>query len=72
MSTSKNVARVSKACVACGNCAMVCPKGAISIYKGTCAVLEAQTCIGCGVCATSCPAGLIQIALREGGGAGHA
>jgi len=50
-----------KYCVACGCCRKVCPKGAISIYKGKFAQISAD-CVGCGKCAVECPASTIQLA----------
>lgn len=35
-------------CVACGVCVKVCPKNAISIYKGCYAEIDETLCIGCG------------------------
>ena len=37
-------------CVACGVCVKVCPKDAISIYKGCYARIDEEKCIGCGIC----------------------
>ena len=51
-------------CVACGVCALQCPRQAISIYKGCYAVVEDSTCVGCGLCERSCPACAIE--LKEG------
>lgn len=49
-------ARVEQgACVACGCCVKVCPKGAISIFKGIFARVDRETCVGCGKCAKECP-----------------
>ena len=50
-----------KICVACGCCMKVCPLGAISIYKGLFAQVEANKCVGCGKCAKECPASIISI-----------
>lgn len=47
-------------CVACGVCVKVCPKGAISIYKGCYSVVDEDICIGCGICEKNCPAGVIH------------
>jgi len=48
-------------CVACGCCSKVCPLGAISIYKGLFAQVNAEKCVGCGKCAKECPASIIEI-----------
>ena len=47
-------------CVACGVCVKVCPKDAISIYKGCYAQIDEEKCIGCGFCEKNCPAGVIH------------
>ena len=44
-------------CVACGVCVKGCPKSAISIYKGSYAVVDTKACVGCGICERSCPTG---------------
>lgn len=51
-------------CVACGVCVKVCPKDAISIYKGCYAVVDDEQCIGCGICEKNCPAGVMHKVLR--------
>ena len=48
-------------CVSCGACVKVCPKNAISIWKGCFAVVNEETCVGCGLCARTCPAGCIEV-----------
>jgi ferredoxin len=52
----------SDECVACGCCAKVCPRGAISVYRGVRAVVDKEKCVGCGKCAAACPASVIEIA----------
>ena len=52
-------------CVACGVCVKVCPKDAISIYKGCYAQIDEEKCIGCGICEKNCPAGVIHKVLRQ-------
>lgn len=55
-----------KICVSCGACIKVCPKEAISIWKGCFAEVNSDECIGCGKCTKTCPASCITI---EVGGA---
>ena len=52
-------------CVACGVCALQCPREAINIYKGCYAVVELEKCVGCGICAKACPANAITIEMQE-------
>ena len=49
----------SKKCVACGRCAVVCPKNCHSLeamHK-----FERKMCIGCGACAEVCPTGALEL-----------
>ena len=48
-------------CVACGVCALQCPREAIDIYKGCYAVVDVTKCVGCGICEKACPAGSIMV-----------
>ena len=61
---SKNIAAVSKECVACGCCVKACPLGALSVHRGKYAVVR-ENCAGCGKCAAICPACVIEIVVRE-------
>ncbi|MBT9775648.1 4Fe-4S dicluster domain-containing protein [Clostridium sp. MCC353] len=47
-------------CVACGACVKVCPRKAISIYKGIFAAVDFAACVGCGLCVGTCPASVIE------------
>ena len=63
---SKRVAQVDRdRCVACGACAKVCPRQAVSVWRGCWAAVDAVCCVGCGKCAKICPAD--AIALEERG-----
>ena len=48
-------------CVSCGACRKVCPRDAISIWKGCYAVVDGAKCVGCGLCVKACPAGCIEV-----------
>jgi ferredoxin len=61
MVKAKKAAFISKECVACGTCIKVCPLHALSIYKGTIAVVDLSKCVGCGKCAKVCPANVIIV-----------
>ena len=52
-------------CVACGECARTCLRGAISVYRGCYAVVDEANCVGCGLCARACPAGCIRAVERS-------
>ena len=61
----KRKAFVGKECVACGACVGVCPRTAITIYKGMYAHVDENICIGCTKCVNVCPAGVIDMINRE-------
>ena len=48
-------------CVACGCCAKVCPRAAISVSHGINAVIDETICVDCGKCAKECPASIITL-----------
>lgn len=63
---SPKYARVdTKPCVSCGTCVLVCPREAISVYRGCWAVVDTERCIGCNKCGKACPAGCITMVRRE-------
>ena len=47
-------------CVSCGCGIKVCPKGAIEVKNGICAVINQDLCIGCGKCVLEYPASIID------------
>ncbi|BDC96167.1 MULTISPECIES: ATP-binding protein [Treponema] len=53
-------------CAACGACAAVCPRGAISVIGGCFAQVDSEKCVGCGLCARTCPAGTITASYAGG------
>lgn len=61
----KKRAIVGKDCVACGTCAKACPFAAISVPKGTVAVVDPDKCVGCGKCEKACPAEVISVEAVE-------
>lgn len=50
-------------CIACGQCAEICPAEAIEVEKV--ARFDHQKCIGCAECIVICPQGAIQILWNE-------
>ncbi len=64
MKKSLKLAIVGKECVACGCCAAVCPLGAISVFRGVIAQVDAGRCVGCGKCSKVCPAAVITLEER--------
>ncbi|MFH1150444.1 MAG: 4Fe-4S binding protein [Actinomycetota bacterium] len=57
--SSGYVARVSTDCTACGDCAEICPFGAVTLQET--AVVDEAVCMGCGVCEGACPDVLISL-----------
>jgi ferredoxin len=47
-------------CQKCGDCADICPFGAITLADGQVA-LDADACMGCGVCIDACPEGALTL-----------
>ena len=48
-------------CVACGCCVKVCPREAITVWKGIMAKVDVDKCVGCGKCEKECPASVINM-----------
>lgn len=63
---SKKYAQVNTdRCVACGACTKVCPKSAVSVWRGCYAAVDTEKCVGCGKCVKICPASCIALKERE-------
>lgn len=52
--------KCSFGCIGFGDCAAVCPQGAICISDGI-ARIDTRKCIGCGLCQKACPQNIISI-----------
>jgi Na+-translocating ferredoxin:NAD+ oxidoreductase subunit B len=48
-------------CLGYGNCARICPVGAIQTVAHNLAVVDPQRCISCGLCVKACPRNLIRL-----------
>ena len=54
----------SYGCLGCGDCAAVCPTGAICLDDGI-ARINRELCLGCGACARACPKKIISAAPEK-------
>ena len=50
--------RITDDCVACGDCAAICPVEAITIGDMKCEI-DADACLDCGACAGVCSIGAV-------------
>lgn len=64
MKKTRKAAVEQRLCVSCGACVKVCPKKALSVWKGVYAQVEEGLCVGCGKCAKECPASVIEVVER--------
>ncbi len=48
------------ACIGLGDCARVCPYGAIEMFDGLARVNRCR-CVGCGLCVSACPKHIIEV-----------
>ena len=55
-------------CVACGECVKICPREALSVYRGIYAICDKTKCVGCGLCVKNCPANALLIKESEAEG----
>lgn len=53
LAASRKPAVWQNSCAGCGDCANICPVGAISIINGK-AVIDHDKCIDCKLCVSSC------------------
>jgi ferredoxin len=54
-------------CRGCGDCAEICPFGAISV-RSELSVIDEDACMGCGVCVDKCKKGALSLVLDPGKG----
>jgi len=51
-------------CLGHGDCAEVCPVGAICVKDGI-AHIDSNVCVGCGICVSKCPKKVIELVPRD-------
>lgn len=56
---------IKDTCVCCGACEKVCPKNALSMYRGCFAEVDKQQCVGCGICTRICPTNSLEVITEE-------
>lgn len=56
---------IEQTCLMCGECAGVCPEGALPWKEGSPPSLDEKRCIGCGECVAVCPSQSIKMLTRE-------
>lgn len=54
------------ACVGCGSCETVCPRGVFTVEGGRARLVVRDACIECGACALNCAAGAIAVKAGVG------
>jgi len=54
------------ACVGCGACEAVCPRGVFILEHGRARVVARDACIECGACALNCAAGAVYVKAGVG------
>ena len=50
-----------EACIGCGACETVCPRGVMARRGRRTAVVDRDSCIECGACATNCPTAAVSV-----------
>lgn len=52
-------------CLGIGDCAKVCPFGAITMGENGLPIIDEERCTGCGLCAKECPKFIIEVGSRK-------
>ena len=54
------------ACVGCGSCELVCPRGVFALEAGKARLVARDACMECGACALNCAAEAITVKAGVG------
>ena len=61
---NKCVEILTSECVGCSECINICPKQAISLFRGK-AIIDMNACNGCGICISICSYDAIRPGVKR-------
>ena len=54
------------ACIGCGLCVEVCPRGVLAVTERKARIVELDLCMECGACARNCPVAALSVKAGVG------